>query len=82
MSPLAVSAKVEGAVVVMTPDMRFIELDPVGAEIWELLAAGSSLGEIATELTQRYEVELDTALSDAQRFITYLTDEGVVSLSE
>ena len=65
----------------MTPDMRFLELDEVGADIWELLTAGLSIDEIAQELNHRYDVDVDTAADDVTRFIGYLAEEGVVILS-
>lgn len=66
----------------MTPDMRFLELDEVGADIWELLTAGSEVDEIAQELGRRYVVDVGTAAEDVTRFIGYLAEEGVVSVSE
>lgn len=81
-SPLAVSAPVAGTTVVMTPDMRFLELDEVGADIWEMLTAGSEVDEIAQELGRRYVVDVGTAAEDVTRFIGYLAEEGVVSVSE
>lgn len=66
----------------MTPDMRFLELDEVGSAIWDLLVAGSEVDEIAQELSLRYFVDVETAGADAERFIGYLADEGVLELIE
>lgn len=81
-SPLAVSAPVSGSVVLMTPDMRFLELDHTGGEIWELIAAGATVDEVVVELCERYKIDVDTATADTEAFIGYLAEAGVVSVTE
>lgn len=54
----------------------------MGADIWELLTAGSTVDEIALELGRRYVVDPGTAAEDVTRFIGYLAEEGVVSVSD
>lgn len=81
-SPLVVSAPVSGSVVLMTPDMRFLELDPTGGEIWELIAAGATVDEVVCELCERYKIDVDTATADTETFIGYLAELGVVSITD
>lgn len=79
-SKLAVGAEVGDHTVVMTPDMRFLQLDRIGGEIWELLAAGAQVDEIADELCDRYDIDQQQATNDTVRFVGYLADEGVLEV--
>ena len=42
----------------------YFSLDPVGARIWELLATGATLFEVATQMHAEYDVSRDTLECD------------------
>lgn len=80
--PLAVSAIVDGATVIMAPDMQFVRLDSVGGQIWELIEQGLDIDGIARVLTDRYEVSTQVAREDVEEFVGHLRAAGLVTVSE
>jgi hypothetical protein len=52
-----------------------------GAVLWPLLARGATLTELADALVQRWTLEADQARGDAQRFVAWLTEQGLVLTS-
>lgn len=42
----------------------YFSLDPIGTRIWELLAQGASMREIATQMHAEYDVSRDTLECD------------------
>jgi len=57
-------------------------LDPVGTRMWELLADGRSLEEVAAGMTAEYEVDGETLLRDLRTLIDELASRGLVALEE
>ncbi len=58
------------------------ELNGLGAEIWNLLAAGESSSEIATKLALRYDVPEMTVAADVQTLVTELVRHGLLDLRD
>lgn len=54
------------------------EIDDVGLSIWKLCDGKHSIEEIATALTQEYEVEYAQALPDCQEFAALITAKGML----
>jgi hypothetical protein len=54
----------------------------VGSDVWELIAAGHTLAEVVTALTQRYEVTSEQAESDVLALASTLLEEKLVRLRE
>ena len=76
--PLAVAAVVDGETLVLSPDLRFLKLDEVGAFIWERIQAGDQRDAIVRSITETYEVSAEQAGADVDVFIGHLISEGLV----
>ena len=57
---------------------EYFAVDHVGVQVWEGLARGRSLAEIADDLAPRYDVDRATLLSDFVAFIEELLVRGLV----
>lgn len=53
-----------------------IKLNEVSAEIWNGVAAGKSLAEIADDIAGKYEVGREQALADAEKFCHAMCEQG------
>lgn len=69
----------EQAVVIVIDTQKLHTLNEVGTTIWEH-ADGRTLGEIVEAIVGEYEVDRETALSDARTFIAQLADIGALRL--
>lgn len=56
-----------------------ISVNQTGSVIWELLENEISLDEVITALTERYDIDADTARADAAQFIDALKGVGAVA---
>jgi hypothetical protein len=59
----------------------YFGLDGVGKRIWENVADGLSLGDIATVITAEFEVDDSQAQSDVIDFATELVDRGLLDIA-
>ena len=50
-----------------------------GARIWELLSQDQTEQSLASALTEIYDIELDTALADVERFLEKLRKVGAIT---
>ena len=57
----------------------YFGLDGVGKRIWESVADGKSLGDIAAIITAEYEVEEEQALKDVIEFASNLVERGLLA---
>ncbi len=55
-----------------------ITLNEVGAFIWKAIENGDNIEEIAKKITLEYEIDYETALSDANVFINKMNEVGVL----
>lgn len=77
----AISRKINGEVVLLTPEESKVHvLDDVGSRVWELCAESASVSSIVDEITAEYEVERETARDDVIKFVGELLDLGVIKL--
>lgn len=79
-APESLSAEVDGATVILAPDMKYIRLDGTGGAIWELVEGGRDFDGILDELCERYDVERETAAADVLAFLEDLAGKGVLRL--
>ena len=54
-------------------------LTPTGAVLWERLATWTSVEGLAQALTERFDVDPDTATADVAEFLSQLEEVGAVS---
>ena len=57
----------------------YFGLDGVGKRIWESVADGKSLGDIAVIITDEYEVDEEQALKDVIEFASNLVERGLLA---
>jgi hypothetical protein len=57
-------------------------LNPIGSRIFELADGQHSLAEIASVLTDEYNVTFDQALADVDAFVRELVDNRVLVIDE
>lgn len=63
----------------MTSEIHgMIALSESGELLWNALENGAELETLAGILTENYEVEYETALADAQKFVDGLEKQGVL----
>ena len=53
-----------------------VKLNETSLEIWNGIAAGKGVREIALALTEQYEVTEKMALSDVERFCSDMVEQG------
>lgn len=70
------------AIMVNVASGMYYNMANVGADVWELIAAGHTLAEVVTALTQRFEVTSEQAESDVLALASTLLEEKLVRLRE
>jgi hypothetical protein len=58
----------------------YFGLNPIGSEIWTLLAKPRRLGDLCAMLSQMYEIDTETILRDTSGFLEALLARGLVRL--
>lgn len=58
----------------------FYTLNEVGRFIWELIAEGHNFELITKQITERFEVSPEQSREDAEKFITRLVEESVLTV--
>ena len=53
-------------------------LTPTGAVLWERLASWTSVDDLARALTERFDVDADTATADVSEFLSPLEEVGAL----
>ena len=66
------------AVIINLLNGTYYSLDRAGAVVWELAAAGHTVGEIVDGLTMRYDVDASRAQSDVERLVSDLLAERLL----
>lgn len=75
----AVAATVKDEVIMLSARAEaYFGLNPVGSEIWSLLAEPRSLGDICATLSQIYDADADTIFRDTSDFVEALLARGLV----
>lgn len=69
---------VDEAVILNLETGQYYGLDAIGADIWRRLEAGQDCADIATALTQIYDVDHATARRDVDAFLAQLAAAGLV----
>lgn len=72
----------EEAVLVNVRQDEVIHLDAVSTFIWSRMDGLISLGEIAEDLVEEFEVDLETATEDTRAFAGRLLEQGAAEIVE
>lgn len=72
---------VDGEAVLVLPEKGEVKvLNEVGARIWELVDGTRKIGQIAEQLTEDFEVDIQKAQNDVVEFLQQLEQKGVIQL--
>lgn len=67
--------------IVFNPDSnKVMTLNASGVELWKAFEKNHSIEEAALMLTEKFEVNIDTARRDAEAFAKILVEKGLLSL--
>lgn len=67
---------------VISASNSIIGLDEIGSYIWGLCNSQSTITEIANRLTNEYEIDFDTALTDTLACIESLRFVGLIAIGQ
>ena len=70
----------DSSVLISTKDNYYFILNDVASFIWKKLKEGKEKNEIIASLCQEFEVEKDLAISDYDKFIERLKNDGIITL--
>jgi hypothetical protein len=56
---------------------QYLAVSPIGARIWELLHAGSTIGEVIDTLSSEYSVDRERVAGDVDVFCRRLLELGL-----
>lgn len=75
-----IEADVGGEVVLLhTQNWQYFEFDKVGAAIWNLLDAPSSLDSLVASLTAKFEVDEVQCRQETKAFLDEMVAQGLVT---
>ncbi|NIK66665.1 MULTISPECIES: lasso peptide biosynthesis PqqD family chaperone [unclassified Paenibacillus] len=57
---------------------KYFNLGRSGGEIWELLAAPTTLDEIVNRLCREYEIEREACMNQVASFLKQLAEQGLI----
>ncbi len=57
---------------------QMITINETGAFLFEKLTVGAELDELATAMTEEYDIDFETAKADAEKFVELLSSEGML----
>ena len=78
-SERVVTREAEGELVVVLPEKgKFVVLNATGAEMVQLADGERTLGEIAAEIAERFDADLDRVQTDVLTFAQDLSSRGVL----
>jgi hypothetical protein len=72
------AARVGASTMVLLPSMEYLELDEVGAAIFDRVASPRTVDEIVAELVTIYDVDVDTLRCDVAEYLETLCRRGAV----
>ena len=58
----------------------YYSLDPIAAEIWNMLENPAGVGEIITQLIKRYDVTQEQCQADVLTFLEEMSSNGMILL--
>jgi hypothetical protein len=82
-SPDAIGQIIDDEAVIVLPGKGKVKvLNDVGARIWSLVDGIRNINQIASVISQEYDVDKSQADIDTLEFISLLHDVGIVGLSQ
>lgn len=81
--PEVVSCELEGGAALL--DLRsstYFSLNPIGADIWGMLADPASVDAIHGQLTERYEVDPHRCYADLVALLRQMAEAGLIKVDD
>jgi len=75
-----ITAKIGQDFVLMNEKYDYIKIDATGRAIWEGVAQGDSVEDIAMAISESYTVTAEQARKDAEEFLGELARLGVIKI--
>ncbi|HEV2129755.1 MAG TPA: PqqD family peptide modification chaperone [Longimicrobiaceae bacterium] len=80
-APEHVACDVAGQILILSlKDGVYYGLDPVGAQIWELLKEQRTIAELRDEIMRRYEVEAERCAGDVIELLEQMREWNLVEV--
>jgi len=70
------------ALLLDTDSGYYFSMNDTATEIWCLLNEGKSIDDVATTISERYEIDSESVRRDVQELIANLNKEQIASLGE
>lgn len=71
--------EVDGEIVALDAGTSmYFAANPTGTLLWRELASGTTRDRLVTRLAQEFELELEPAGADVDRFLAQLADQGLL----
>jgi Coenzyme PQQ synthesis protein D (PqqD) len=81
-TPDVIEADVGGEIVLLhTQNWQYFEFDKVGAAIWNLLTAPTSLDALVEGLTARFDVDEERCRQETKSFLDEMASQGLVTVA-
>lgn len=75
--PTVIGTTVGDTIVLLGDDDGFLELNPIGSEIWEIIAAPTTVGALIHALVHTFDVDELTVRRDVMPFIQSLVEKNL-----
>jgi hypothetical protein len=83
LTPEQLASDLGGEVVILDlKSSQYYGLEGVGARIWDLIAAGSTVGEIEEQLLLEFDVDRERCADDLDGLLRGLVDRGLIELTD
>ena len=82
-NPAIISSKMDDEVVMMSIEKgNYYGLNPVAAEIWEMLAAPMTIQAICDRLMEEFDVEQKKCYNEVLVYVEKLGNEGLIVIND
>ena len=82
-TPDLIWRSLDDGTVIINPEQGDVRvLNEVGARVWELVDGQRSADQIAQEITQDFEVSLEDAERDLQKYLDTMIEQGLLRWQE
>jgi len=80
-SPGVLGAEVGDSYVLLSADLEYVGLDPVGRRVWDIVENPTTLNAIVTQLLQEFSVDDASCRRDVRLFLASLLSHDLLVVS-
>lgn len=74
-------ADVGGTHVLLSSDLEYVGLDPIGRRVWEILSEPTTWGGLVARLLSEFDVDEQACRRDVAAFVETLVEHKLVSVT-